>query len=156
MTETSREALVVFAENVDSVNKTIKDLNNAIKKQDDFFKVNKEIISTMKLIEKKITESNEMTVAELKMISNSLVSELDTFSKNSDDKNKQLEQTLTNFANQSSKAIKKSMQTMSKNPIYNKIIANQTMQSQQINALIKQNSRLVNKMKDKAAMIKYP
>ncbi len=156
MTETSREALVVFAENVDSVNKSIKDLNNAIKKQDDFFKVNKEIISTMKLIEKKITESNEMTVAELKMISNSLVSELDTFSKNSDDKNKQLEQTLTNFANQSSKAIKKSMQTMSKNPIYNKIIANQTMQSQQINALIKQNSRLVNKMKDKAAMIKYP
>ena len=48
------------------------------------------------------------------------------------------------------------MQTMSKNPIYNKIIANQTMQSQQINALIKQNRRLVNKMKDKAAMIKYP
>ena len=156
MTETSREALVVFAENVDSVNKSIKDLNNAIKKQDDFFKVNKEIISTMKLIEKKITESSELTVAELKMISNSLVSELDTFSKNSDNKNKQLEQTLTNFANQSSKAIKKSMQTMSKNPIYNKIIANQTMQSQQINALIKQNSRLVNKMKDKAAMIKYP
>lgn len=156
MTETSREALVVFAENVDSVNKTIKDLNIAIKKQDDFFKVNKEIISTMKLIEKKITESNEMTVAELKLISNSLVNELDTFSKNSDDKNKQLEQTLTNFAKQSSNALKKSMQSMSKNPIYNKIIANQTMQSQQINALIKQNSRLVNKMKDKAAMIKYP
>ena len=156
MTETSREALVVFAENVDSVNKTIKDLNNAIKKQDDFFKVNKEIISTMKLIEKKITESNEMTVAELKLISNSLVNELDTFSKNSDNKNKQLEQTLTNFAKQSSNALKKSMQSMSKNPIYNKIIANQTMQSQQINALIKQNSRLVNKMKDKAAMIKYP
>ena len=38
MTETSREALVVFAENVDSVNKSIRDLNNAIKKQDDFFK----------------------------------------------------------------------------------------------------------------------
>ena len=75
------------------------------------------------LIEKKITESSELTVAELKMISNSLVSELDTFSKNSDDKNKQLEQTLTNFANQSSKAIKKSMQTMSKNPIYNKPIS---------------------------------
>ena len=43
----------------------------------------------------------------------------------------------TNFASQSSKAIKKSMETMSKNPIYNKIIANQSMQSQQINSLIK-------------------
>ena len=34
MTETSREALVVFAENVDSVNKSLESLNNAIKKQD--------------------------------------------------------------------------------------------------------------------------
>ena len=30
------------------------------------------------------------------------------------------------------------------------------MQSQQINALIKKNNSLVSKMKDKAAMIKYP
>ena len=45
---------------------------------------------------------------------------------------------------------------MSKNPIYNKIIANQAMQSQQINALIKQNNKLARKMKDKAAIIKYP
>ena len=45
---------------------------------------------------------------------------------------------------------------MSKNPIYNKIIANQSMHSQQINALIKKNNSLVSKMKDKAAMIKYP
>ena len=31
MTETSREALVVFAENVDSVNKSLESLNKAIK-----------------------------------------------------------------------------------------------------------------------------
>ena len=35
MTETSREALVVFAENVDSVNKSLESLNKAIKKQDE-------------------------------------------------------------------------------------------------------------------------
>ncbi len=156
MTETSREALVVFAENVDSVNKSIENLNEAIKKQDEFLKVNKNIIVTMNKIEKKIIESNSLTTSELKTISNSLVSELDTFSKNSIQNNKDLKKTLTNFASQSSKAIKKSMESMSKNPIYNKIIANQAMQSQQINALIKQNNKLARKMKDKAAIIKYP
>ena len=45
---------------------------------------------------------------------------------------------------------------MSQNPIYNKILANQTLQSQLIGSLIKQNNTLVRKMKDKAAMIKSP
>ena len=83
MTETSREALVVFAENVDSVNKSLDSLNKAIKKQDEFLSVNKNVITTMNKIEKKITESNKLTAAELRTISNSLVSELDAFSKNS-------------------------------------------------------------------------
>jgi hypothetical protein len=156
MTETSREALVVFAENVDSVNKSLESLNKAIKKQDEFLAVNKNVIITMNNMEKKITESNKLTAAELRTISNSLVSELDTFSKNSVKNNNELKKTLSNFALQSSKALKKSMESMNKNPIYNKIIANQSMQSQQINALIKKNNSLVSKMKDKAAMIKYP
>ena len=156
MTETSREALVVFAENVDSVNKSLESLNKAIKKQDEFLAVNKNVITTMNNMQKKITESNKLTAAELRTISNSLVSELDTFSKNSVKNNNELKKTLANFASQSSKALKKSMESMSKNPIYNKIIANQSMQSQQINALIKKNNSLVSKMKDKAAMIKYP
>jgi hypothetical protein len=156
MTETSREALVVFAENVDSVNKSLESLNKAINKQDEFLAINKKVITTMNKMEKKITESNKLTAAELRTISNSLVSELDTFSKNSVKNNNELKKTLSNFALQSSKVLKKSMESMSKNPIYNKIIANQSMQSQQINALIKKNNSLVSKMKDKAAMIKYP
>ena len=54
MTETSREALVVFAENVDSVNKSIQNLDEAIKKQGDLLEVNKKIVSTMKEVENKI------------------------------------------------------------------------------------------------------
>ena len=156
MTETSREALVVFAENVDSVNKSLESLNKAINKQDEFLAINKKVITTMNEMEKTITESNKLTAAELRTISNSLVSELDTFSKNSVKNNNELKKTLANFASQSSKSLKQSMESMSKNPIYNKIIANQSMQSQQINALIKKNNSLVSKMKDKAAMIKYP
>tara|TARA_B100000131_G_scaffold256436_1_gene251185 strand:- start:231 stop:944 length:714 start_codon:yes stop_codon:yes gene_type:complete len=156
MTETSREALVVFAENVDSVNSSLKNLNEAIAKQGDLLEVNKKLVSTMKKIENKITKANETTVGELRTISNSLISELNSYSKKTDESNKKLNATMKNFSVQSGKALSNAMKKMSKNPIYNKIIANQTIQSQQITNLIKQNSNLVRKMKDKAAMIKYP
>ena len=156
MTETSREALVVFAENVDSVNSSLKNLNEAIAKQGDLLDVNKKLVSTMKEIENKITKANETTVGELRTISNSLISELNSYSKKTDESNKKLNATMKNFSVQSGKALSNAMKKMSKNPIYNKIIANQTIQSQQITNLIKQNSNLVRKMKDKAAMIKYP
>ncbi len=156
MTETSREALVVFGENVDSVNKSLKNLNKAIAKQGDLLAVNKKLVSTMKKIENKITKANETTVGELRTISSSLISELNNYSKKADESNKKLNATMKNFSVQSGKALAKSMKKMSENPIYNKIIANQTFQSQQITNLIKQNSNIVRKMKDKAAMIKYP
>ena len=156
MTETSREALVVFAENVDSVNSSIKNLNEAIKKQGNLLEVNKKLVSTMKDIETKITNANEVTVGELRTISNSLIDELGNYSMKADESNKKLNATMKNFSIQSAKALAKAMKKMSGNPIYNKIIANQTIQSQQISNLIKQNNSIVRKMKDKAAMIKYP
>ena len=64
MTETSREALVVFAENVDSVNKSLESLNKAINKQDEFLAINKKVITTMNKMEKTITESNKLTADE--------------------------------------------------------------------------------------------
>ena len=156
MTETSREALVVFAENVDGVNKSIKNLNSAIKKQGNLLEVNKKLVSTMKVIENKITSANKATIGELRTISNSLITELDDYSTKSDENNKKLNATMRNFSKESSKALTTEMKKMSKNPIYNKIIANQTIQAQQISNLIKQNNSIVRKMKDKAAMIKYP
>ena len=156
MTETSREALVVFAENVDSVNNSIKNLNEAIKKQGNLLEVNKKLVSTMKDIETKITTANDVTVGELRTISNSLINELGNYSMKADENNRKLNATMKNFSIQSGKELAKAMKKMSGNPIYNKIIANQTIQSQQISNLIKQNNSIVRKMKDKAAMIKYP
>ena len=63
---------------------------------------------------------------------------------------------MKNFSTTSAKELSKSMKKMSENPIYNKIIANQAVQAQQISNLIKQNNSIAKKMKDKAAMIKYP
>merc|ERR1711975_130878 len=61
MTETSREALVVFAENVDGVNASLKNLDTAIKKQGDLLEVNKKLVVTLDKIEKRVQTSNENT-----------------------------------------------------------------------------------------------
>ena len=156
MTETSREALVVFAENVESVNKSLKNLNKAIKTQGDLLEVNKKLVSTVKNMEKNITKANQVTVGELSTISNSLINELQKFATKADENNKRLSGSFKSFSVESEKALSKTMKKMSKNPIYNKILANQTLQSQLISSLIKQNNTLVRKMKDKAAIIKYP
>mgnify|MGYP000034106538 CR=1 FL=1 len=92
----------------------------------------------------------------LRTISNSLVSELSVYSQKSEENNKKFTNTLKNFSISSGNELTKAMKKMSQNPIYNKIIANQTLQSQQISNLIKQNNSLVGKMKEKSAMIKYP
>ena len=52
MTETSREALVVFAENVDGVNASLKNLDTAIKKQGDLLVINEKLVVTLDKIEK--------------------------------------------------------------------------------------------------------
>ena len=70
MTETSREALVVFAENVDGVNASLKNLDNAIKEQGDLLEINKKLVVTLNKIEKRMQTSNENTVAELQLITN--------------------------------------------------------------------------------------
>ena len=156
MTETSREALVVFAENVDSVNKSLKNLNVAIAKQGDLLVINKKIVTTMKEVERSIANANEMTIGEIRTISNSLVNELNSYSEKSENNSKMLNSTLKNISTSSAKVLTKAINKMSQNPIYNKIIANQAIQAQQISNLIKQNNLLTRKMKDKAAMIKYP
>ena len=62
MTSTSREALVVFAENVDTVNKSIESLNSSMKTQTELLKVNKNLVSAVKEMEANITKANQMTV----------------------------------------------------------------------------------------------
>ena len=54
MTETSREALVVFAENVDGVNASLKNLDTAIKKQGDLLEINKKLVVSLDKIEKRV------------------------------------------------------------------------------------------------------
>jgi len=99
MTETSREASVVFAENVDGVNTSLKNLDIAIKKQGDLLSVNEELVLTMNKIEKRIEGSNDNTIGELRIITKTLIDELNKNSLINKDNNKALNASLKKFNN---------------------------------------------------------
>ena len=156
MTETSREALVVFAENVDGVNTSLKNLNEAIKKQGDLLAVNQKLVLTLEKIEKRIETGNDNTIGELRVISQTLVDELNKNSKVYADNNNKMNATLKNITRSNTTKISKVIKDISNQAIYKQIVANQAVQAQQISKLVKQNNGLLGKIADKTSRIKYP
>ena len=156
MTETSREALVVFAENVDGVNASLKNLDTAIKKQGDLLEINKKLVATLDKIEKRVEKSNVNTVAELQLITNTLVNELNNNSKASIENNNKLTSNLEKLNKSNNKSISKAIQQISNKAIYKQIVANQAIQAQQISKLLKQNNNVLSKIADKTSRIKSP
>jgi len=156
MTETSREALVVFAENVDGVNSSLKNLNDAIKKQGDLLAVNQKLVLTLEKIEKSIETGNDNTIGELRVISQTLVDELNKNSKVYADNNNKMNATLKNITRSNTSKISKVIKDISNQAIYKQIVANQAVQAQQISKLVKQNNSLLGKIADKTSRIKYP
>ena len=156
MTETSREALVVFAENVDGVNSSLKNLDLAIKKQGDLLTINKSLVSTIDKVEKRIKESNDNTIGELRLITKTLITELNKTNKTNIDNNKKLNANLEKLNRSNSKTISKAINQISNKAIYKQIVANQAIQAQQISKLIKQNNNVLGKIANKTSRIKYP
>ena len=156
MTETSREALVVFAENVDGVNASLKNLDTAIKKQGDLLEINEKLVITLDKIEKRVQKSNENTVGELQLITKTLIDEISKNTQANIDNNKKLNANLEKINKSNSRTISKAIQQISNKAIYKQIVANQAIQAQQISKLVKQNNSVLGKIADKTSRIKYP
>jgi len=156
MTETSREALVVFAENVDGVNASLKNLDTAIKKQGDLLAINEKLVITLDKIEKRVQKSNENTVGELQLITKTLIDEISKNTQANLQNNNKLNANLEKLNKSNSRTISKAIEQISNKAIYKKIVANQAIQAQQISKLVKQNNSVLGKIADKTSRIKYP
>ena len=156
MTETSREALVVFAENVDGVNASLKNLDTAIKKQGDLLAINEKLVITLDKIEKRVQKSNENTVGELQLITKTLIDEISKNTQANIQNNNKLNANLEKLNKSNSRTISKAIEQISNKAIYKKIVANQAIQAQQIAKLVKQNNSVLGKIADKTSRIKYP
>ena len=156
MTETSREALVLFAENVDGVNASLKNLDTAIKKQGDLLAINEKLVATLDKIEKRVQKSNENTVGELQLITKTLINEISKNTEANIQNNNKLNANLEKINKSNSRMISKAIEQISNKAIYKKIVANQAIQAQQISKLVKQNNSVLDKIADKTSRIKYP
>jgi uncharacterized protein YfeS len=68
MTTTSKEALVVFAENVENVNNSLSQLEGALEKQTELLGVNRQLIKSMEGLRTVFTDSNDQMVVELRAL----------------------------------------------------------------------------------------
>ena len=68
MTSTSKEALVVFAENVDRVNGSLSQLEGALQKQTELLDVNRQLIGSLASLEGIVTDANDQMVVELRAL----------------------------------------------------------------------------------------
>ena len=156
MTETSREALVVFAENVDGVNASLKNLDTAIKKQGDLLAINEKLVITLDKIEKRVQKSNENTVGELQLITKTLIDEITKNTQANIQNNNKLNANLEKLNKSNNRTISRAIEQISNKAIYKQIVANQAIQAQQIAKLVKQNNNVLGKIADKTSRIKYP
>ena len=131
-------------------------IDTAIKKQGDLLAINEKLVDTLDKIEKRVEKSNENTVGELQLITNTLINELSKNSKISIENNKKLIADLSKLNRSNSKTISKAIQQISNKAIYKQIVANQAIQAQQISKLVKQNNNVLGKIADKTSRIKYP
>ena len=72
MTTTSREALVVFAENVEKVNGSLSELEGALQKQTELLTVNRQLIASMDGLQTVVTDSNDQMVIELRALTSEM------------------------------------------------------------------------------------
>ena len=138
------------------INASLKNLDTAIKEQGELLEVNKKLVVTLDKIEKRVKSSNENTVAELQLITNTLVNELNKNSQVSIENNKKLISNIGKINKANTKSISKAIQQINNKAIYKKIVANQAIQAQQISKLLKQNNNVLSKFADKTSRIKYP
>ena len=100
MTKTSREALVVFAENVEKVNSSLTKLDSALGDQTELLDVNRQLSQSIEGLKGSVSNSNDQLIVELRAMT-SEISESKT----------QLQKIVSSAVNSQTKSIKSEIKT---------------------------------------------
>ena len=162
MTSTSREALVVFAENVEGVKTALQDLEKGIDEQAKILETNNAIAESINKLDKNVTTTNNLLVSELTKLTESFsVSFKSANNKNINELKKvvsDLKKTQIKTTKQMSNLAKKStnkgiLDQMSSNQ--KKLNKNFNQLAKAVNNLANQSSELAKSFKD-SSYLKYP
>ena len=162
MTSTSREALVVFAENVEGVKTALQDLEKGIDEQAKILETNNAIVESINNLDKNVTTTNNLLVSELTKLTESFsVSFKSANNKNINELKKlvsDLKKTQIKTTKQMSNLAKKStnkgvLDQMSSNQ--KKLNKNFNQLAKAVNNLANQSSELAKSFKD-SSYVKFP
>ena len=162
MTSTSREALVVFAENVEGVKTALQDLEKGIDEQAKILETNNAIVESINNLDKNVTTTNNLLVSELTKLTESFsVSFKSANNKNINELKKvvsDLKKTQIKTTKQMSSLAKKStnkgvLDQMASNQ--KKLNKNFNQLAKAVNNLANQSSELAKSFKDNS-YVKFP
>ena len=162
MTSTSREALVVFAENVDGVKGALVNLEKGIDEQAKILETNNALVESINNLDKNVTTTNNLLVSELSKLTEGFSSSFKTTNnKNINELKKvinDLKKTQIKTTNQMSSLAKKStnkgvLDKMSSNQ--KKLNKNFNQLAKAVNNLENQSSELAKSFKD-SSYVKFP
>tara|TARA_E500000178_G_C16940053_1_gene715930 strand:- start:352 stop:1080 length:729 start_codon:yes stop_codon:yes gene_type:complete len=162
MTNTSREALVVFAENVDGVKGALESLQQGIQEQGKILETNNALIESINNLDNNLNNTNKMLISEITSLADSVSKSMNNSSKkNMKDLGKlvkTLKDTQVNTTNKLIKLSKKATNT----ELLGKISSNQRKMNKNFNDLAKAVNNLANQSGElaksfkKSSYIKYP
>jgi uncharacterized protein YfeS len=166
MTTTSKEALVVFAENVENVNSSLSQLEGALQKQTELLDVNRQLIKSMEGLQTIVTDSNDQMVVELRALTQEMsestqqVSELVKGSSQSQIKSINLE-IKKQLSGASNKTIEEISQLKSKikntdSETLRKLSLNQAAILSTLQAVSSQNDDIKKRFEDQQDKISFP
>ena len=166
MTTTSKEALVVFAENVENVNSSLSQLEGALQQQTELLDVNRQLIKSMEGLQTIVTDSNDQMVVELRALTQEMsastqqVSELVKGSSQSQIKSINLE-IKKQLSGASNKTIEEISQLKSKikntdSDTLRKLSLNQAAILSTLQAVSSQNDDIKKKFEDQQDKISFP
>tara|TARA_Y100000813_G_scaffold167244_1_gene128952 strand:+ start:468 stop:1193 length:726 start_codon:yes stop_codon:yes gene_type:complete len=160
MTNTSREALVVFAENVDSVNKAVSNMNQSLEKHSDLVNANLEIKNKLTMLMDAIDKNDKQLMLSLSKEVTNLSKEISSSLKAETSKlNQNIQESDVVTSAKVNKAIDKILND--KNRTMNvkmlKELSNNTSSlTAALEAISKQNKLLVKEINEQKENITYP
>ncbi len=160
MTDTSREALVVFAENVENVNKAVENMNLSLSKHTDLLNANEDLKMKMNELSDAILNNDKQLMINLSKEISNLSSNISSSLKNETDKiGKSIQESNVLASTKFNKEINKMIENARKNNNAKllKELSNSTSSlNAALEAISSQNRLLVKEIRDKKESITFP
>ena len=164
MTTTSREALIVFAENVDNMNSSLERLEVSLETQTELVSLNETLINELSSLKQTIADSNTTMAAKLDMTANALTTSNGSLAESltkaiANELNSQNRKLFGQLQKIESLTIDSTSQLsarMASDQTLSKVAGSQQVLAKQLDGLTKQNQQILQQMETRDNKITFP